>query len=844
MRYTGRHTQAISFPLGGIGTGSVGLSGSGHLIDWEIRNRPNKCSNNGFSFFAVKAEKGGELLDVRALNGDLPAPYQGLPEINAFGYGPQRCTLAGAPHFRRCAFEGTYPFARIEFNDDDFPGRAFLHAFNPMIPSNADDSGIPAAFFSVEITNDTEETLDYYIAACLQNAFKAGHNEGIHADGLSLINLTGNGMGADDPAYGELCLATDAKDTAIQEYWFRGMWFDSLSVFWQNFMDAGHLRERTYAEAGKDFDVGAISAHLRLQSGQTGRVRFLISWYFPNFTNYWKPLEQESETLKNTWKNYYATRFCSASDAAEYALKNWDRLEKETRLFSDALEKTTIPEYCIDAITATMSVLKTATCVRLTDGSFYGWEGLNARSGSCEGSCTHVWNYAYALPFLYPSLERTLRETNYAYNQDEAGGMHFRTQLPLGRPFSDFRPCADGQFGDVMKVYREWKVCGDTAWLKRLWPKVKKSVEYAWSPQNPDAWDVNRDGVLEGRQHHTLDMELFGPSSWLNGFYLGALKAASAMAEAVGDTDAAREFKKIYRSGRAWVDQNLFNGKYYIHKADLDDREQLKRFGDAYVTYWNDEAKEVKYQIGEGSSIDQLTAQWHANNMGLGDLLDPAQVKRALRFIYENNFISMRGHFNPCRLYSLNDEKGTVMCVWPKGARKPVIPVPYAQETMYGFEYQAAASMLQNGLIDEGLELVKAIRARHNGENRNPWNEMECGSNYARSMASYSILLSLSGFEYDMTCGHIGFMPRINENDFKTFWALDGAWGVYEQNESAARLKLLYGAIKLQSVKAGGRAYAHAQAAGNELCLTEKDGCCAFDKPVFLRAGEEIIFSM
>ena len=92
---------------------------------------------------------------------------------------------------------------------------------------------------------------------------------------------------------------------------------------------------------------------------------------------------------------------------------------------------------------------------------------------------------------------------------------------------------------------------------------------------------------------------------------------------------------------------------------------------------------------------------------------------------------------------------------------------------MYGFEYQAAASMILYGKIEQGLELVKAIRDRHNGENRNPWNEMECGSNYARSMASYSLLLALNGFSFDMTQNSIGFAPRICRDEFSTLWALD-----------------------------------------------------------------------
>ena len=97
--------------------------------------------------------------------------------------------------------------------------------------------------------------------------------------------------------------------------------------------------------------------------------------------------------------------------------------------------------------------------------------------------------------------------------------------LPLGRKPWDFHPCVDGQFGTVMRVLREYKICGDREWQAGLWPAVKKTIAFAWSEENTDRWDMDRDGIMEGRQHHTLDMELFGKNAWLSGMYLGGLLA-------------------------------------------------------------------------------------------------------------------------------------------------------------------------------------------------------------------------------------------------------------------------------------------------------------------------------
>jgi non-lysosomal glucosylceramidase len=466
--------------------------------------------------------------------------------------------------------------------------------------------------------------------------------------------------------------------------------------------------------------------------------------------------------------------------------------------------------------------------------------------GCCEGSCTHVWNYAQALPFLFPKLERSMREADFRYNLRSDGGMAFRLQLPLGSYISPFRPCADGQFGGVMKTYRDWKICGDDTWLKSLWPKVKASLEFAWSPENEDRWDPDKTGVLWGRQHHTLDMELFGPNAWLTGFYLGAVKAAAEMAEHLGEKESAAEYRTIFERGKTWTDEHLFNGEYYIQQIDLKDKALLERFdttpdlhGNTVLdAYWNDEHQEIKYQIKDGSMIDQLLAQWHANLYGLGDLFDPVQTKIAIANVYKYNFkTSSRDTYNPCRIYSVNDEAGLVICVWPNGTYQPMIPLPYAQETMHGYEYAAACLMLQNGLLDEGMTVVKSVRERYDGEKRNPWNELECGSNYARSMASYALLNAFSGFEFDMVQKTLGFKPIRLERDFHSLWSLDAAWGEVEITQNTINLQVHGGELSLKTLKLPfvGKGITAVLLNGEKITFEWKQGVLQFAGEVLIR---------
>lgn len=810
--FRGVKTREISFPLGGIGSGSIGLAGNGRLIDWEIFNRPNKKSFNGFSHFTVKAEQNGEVLDARVLNGDLQAPYvgehiRGGPLHSGYGFGPESQTMAGMPHFQEVEFRGEFPLAIMSFKDSAFPGCMRLLAFNPFIPLQEDDSSIPAAFFEWEVENTENAPIVYTLCLSAGNPIpteKVVHQYSQDQDqSIHMIKLGSNQFDHEHPEFGDITIATDATDISYQEYWYRGGWCDGLEMFWHDFNHPGHMKNRQYPENDPPAyrkDTASLAAHVEIQPGEKKKIRFIISWNFPNMNNYWNP----DQSGHNSWKNYYAILFEDSRASAKYAFNHWDRLYENTYKFKEALFSSTLPSVVKEAVSANLSVLKSATSLRLTDGSFYGFEGCIEDTGCCEGSCTHVWNYAYALPFLFPKLERSMRNLDFKYNNREDGRMSFRLMLPLGRERFDQRACADGQFGGVIKAYRDWKISGNTDWLRSIWPAVRQSIEYAWAESNEDLWDPEKKGVLTGRQHHTLDMELYGPNSWLSGFYLAALKAGAEMAAVLGEQTTSDEYNRIFQSGKQWIDKHLFNGEYYIQKVDLSNKAVLDQFDEEAISiYWNKELGEIKYQVSEGCAIDQVVAQWHANLCGLGEIFDKDQTKKALKSLYRYNFKSnMRQEANTWRLFSLNDEGGLVICTWPEGVSKPGIPLTYNSETMTGFEYQAASHMIQEGFIEEGLSIVQAIRDRYDGEKRNPWSEIECGSNYARSMASYSLLQAFSGFEYNMVEGMIGFRPvQMMDNKFRILWSLDMGWGIFEMSQEQASIQVLGGKLDLKVLK-------------------------------------------
>ncbi|MHB0877654.1 MAG: GH116 family glycosyl-hydrolase [Anaerolineae bacterium] len=819
--YEGTRLDQVAFPLGGIGTGCVSLNGRGGLVDWEIFNRPNKGSVLPYSFFTIWARAEGGSPVTRVLQSPPSPPFtgQGRNGYAGLGFGVGREDGAGLPHLRSATFKGEFPLAEIEFADAALPLQVRMEAYSPFIPMNADDSGLPIAVLRYQLTNTGSVPVDASIAGSMFNAvgyqgsgpFIGPHlgqnsNTVIDESALRGLHLTSAKYAAGDPRFGSLALTTTWPNTFCQEASLRAGWFDAMHDFWDHFSATGTLPQRSYSpsEDGSS-DVGTLGLRARLQPGETVTLPFFVTWHFPNFVKYWgvHRMSQDcccGEEARPVWRNYYASQWQDALDVARYYAANEERLYRETKLFHDTLFASRLPPYVLDAVSSQASILHSPTVLRLTDGTLYGFEGCHSDAGCCEGSCTHVWNYAQTAAFLFPALERSLRDADYKYNMRADGHMGFRLQLPLGSTVWQFtHAAADGQLGGIMKVYRDWRLCGDDDWLRSLWPKVKLALEYAWQQ-----WDPDRDGVIEGIQHNTYDIEFSGPNTMMGSFYLGALRAAEEMARHLGEDDAAGTYHRIYESGRGRMERELFNGEWYMQKPD-----------------WE---RTPKYQYGEGCLSDQMIGQWFARIVGLGDLFDPEHVRTTMAAIFRHNWRSdFWEHGNPQRIYALNDEAGLLLCTWPRGGR-PDLPFVYSDEVWCGIEYQVASHLIYEGLVDEGLAIVKGVRDRHDGQRRNPWNEFECGSHYARSLASWAVLTALSGFSFDMPIKAIGFDPRLAAGDWRAFWSVDGAWGLFEQQvrdgAATATLSVAYGALPLERLVLAGipaTAAVHATIAGNRV---------------------------
>ncbi|HEX5417410.1 MAG TPA: GH116 family glycosyl-hydrolase [Chloroflexota bacterium] len=808
--FTGPALKEIAFPLGGIGTGTVSLGGRGELRDWEIFNRPAKGKNLPFTFFALWARpEGGEAV-TRVLERRLLPPFAA-----DHGLAPSR--QSGLPRLAEARFEGSYPLARIAFADAALPVQVALEAFNPMIPHDDENSGLPVVYFLWRIGNLSDRPVDLTVAFSLLNAIGFDGQEAFAANrgrrlalfggnrntwrsdhGLSGLAMTRDAR-TEAPGDGSLAVATTWPTTTFLLHWERAGWFDDLQSFWDGFRAEGRLADdptSTPSPEGET-DVGSLGLTARVAPGETVELPFILAWHLPNLTNYWNA---EPTVRGARLGNYYTTQFADAWDAARYAAENRARLEAQTRLFHDALVSSTLPAPVLDAVSSQISTIRTTTGLRTEDGRFHAFEGCSDNAGCCPMNCTHVWNYEQALAFLYPSLERTMRLTDFDVNTRPSGEMSFRTLLPVtSGALWDFEAAADGQMGCVLKLYREWQISGDDKFLRDLWPHAKRALAFAWQQ-----WDADRDGVMEGEQHNTYDIEFYGPNTLTGTLYLGALKAAALIARHLGEVKNALEYERLYESGRTKLDALLWNGSYYAQHVRRPEVPPPTRRPEWHSSALVPGEDTPRYQYGPGCLADQLLGQWFARVVGLGDLLPAERTRSAVESIYRHNWrTSLANHESCQRTYALNDEAGLLLCSWPNGGR-PTYPFPYSDECWTGIEYQVAAHLIYEGLVEEGLTIVAGVRERHDGVKRNPWNEFECGNHYARALSSWSLLLALSGYQYCAPEARIGFAPRINADNFRCFFSTGAAWGVYAQSRVASgqesRLEVLNGTLSLRRV--------------------------------------------
>lgn len=793
-KYNQDSIQRIAMPLGGIGTGTISLGGHGNLRDWEIMNRPAKGFVPGYhqigpSFALFTKTASGQSV-TRLLEGPYPEElYEGPSGAKGLNYG--------LPRFEKCSFAAAYPLGQVFLADRAIPLKVTLQAFNPLVPGNVMDSSLPVAVLRFMLHNPGHKAVQASVCGSLP-AFMVADDSGanpppflnrnIRRDSRHIrgIFMRPEGGNPEAERWGTVTLATTAtKGLTHRIAWRDRGWGSALLDFWNDFSTDGRLDNRP-VNKGEINPVASLAAAVTIPPKGTAAVTFLITWHFPNRYSWSPKIKEEhgcySANRKNDWVgNYYTAIFKDAWDAACQIAARLPDLEKQTVEFSRAFGGQNLPRAVKEAALFNLTALRSQTTFRTADGRFYGWEGCGDTQGCCHGSCTHVWNYDQATPFLFGEIAKNMRDTEFRLATNEQGLMAFRVHLPIRRAREFGKAAADGQMGCIMKMYRDWQLSGDDAFLRRLWPKVKQALAFCWIP---GGWDADKDGVMEGCQHNTMDVEYFGPNPQMEGWYLGALRSAEKMARYLGDDAFAETCANLFRRGQKWTDEHLFNGEYYEHEIRPPKNEKAV----AACLRLSMGAKNISnpdYQLGKGCLVDQLVGQFLAHICGLGYLLHPGHVRKTMRSIMKyNHKADFYGHFNCLRSFVLGNEAALLMATYPKGQLDN--PFPYFTEVMTGFEYTAAIGMLYEGQVANGLRCIRDVRARYNGRQRNPFNEAECGHHYARAMASWAAVPALTGFRYSGVNKSMTFA----QGSGPWFWSNGYTWGLCRQRRAGKSVRV------------------------------------------------------
>lgn len=790
---TNKDFKYIGMPIGGIGSGQVYLGGDGQLWYWDIFNHQR-----------IHPGGGGDKFYLNPLT-PTPEFQQGFGIRVLSKHKGFTATAASLNNrgFSDIHFKGAYPVATVAYRKKGLPVKVDLTAFSPFIPTDAESSGMPAVVMEYKITNTAKEPVTVELMGWLEN----------RANALTRSRTFGyvvNEIFNEDGTLQLMCRSDiPQKDRELPDHGNMTLTLLDTTATWANPNAGGHIIDnlcdlKARKEAKETAHLGAqitgiLGKKMTLAPQQSQTVSFVLSWYFPNVHQ----KESGFHNLKNkqNLRYYYHKNFSSSREVGQTIAKHQERYIENTKKWHQTWVDSTLPQWFLNRVFVNASTLATTSFYRLDDlkdgpeneGRLYAMEGVYLGLGTC----THVFHYEQALGRLFPNLARQLRtQIDYGLSYKKEGIIGYRGEF-TGIGHHDGRGYAvDGHAGTILRAYREHLTAPNNHYLKAYWGKIKQSIVYMI---NHDAEKTGKpDGILEGLQYNTLDKMWQGQISWISGMYNAALRAGVAMAKVMDERSFAKKCQKIADLGKKNMTAQLFNGEYYYSKRDPIHQE--------------------KPNTGIGCHIDQVLGQSWAMQVGLPRVFPAVQTKKALQSIHRYNYKKDVGLYlekatiKNVRFYALPGEAGTIICTFPKGGDKEAkgtdasnwdnLVAGYFSECMTGFTYQAAAHMIAEGLVKEGMEMIRAIDDRYMPNKRNPYNEVEYGNHYTRAMSSYGAFITMTGFQLDEPQGMIGFDPKMQADDFKAAFTTGAAWGTFTQKrgngQQEHRLTFAYGAFQLK----------------------------------------------
>jgi uncharacterized protein (DUF608 family) len=810
ISYSGDSLANIEFPLGGTGTGSLYLGGRGDLRRTDIPGLAESVQNHpGLLRFLIRTEKSDGSSDLRVL--------EGSPVNNSSSSNHYATAFSGISRFKNCRFRPEYPFAYLTLSDPASPVMAVLEAWSPFIPLDAENSSLPVAVFNWTLTNTSTDTLDVSVLLAIQNPFSPQKGKNLTDGTVSYFEsdtLSGLRFLQETPSFGEFLVFSNTPSN-IRTRWFPGSPGDMAEVFLNDFYNDGELDEnRNTCRFTNAMNFGSLNKKVTLLPEGVLFLSYYVNWLTVN-----------SKTMDPV---RVPPPFSTSSQHAARLTHNLKNLYSSSADYRNILFSSSYPVWVIDALASGTASIKE---------NFPFSPGLNTPVNNPRYSLRREtafnpfdWQYAQTLFFLFPDLAEQL----YPH---------------LTNPSASSFESMDSRFISILERYGMWKYAGKTEDLNKSWPVIKEIL-------NSGERMVNHSLTLADRLHsadttfhseepnkspNAYGVHFQGLEMYTLSLYLASLKAAAELATALNDSLSARKYRINYLSEKPRIDEPLWNGEYYIQHTG---HKELPP-ADLYDPSLSPGSS--KYQTWEGCFSAQLAGQFYADLYGLGDILDSIRIKQALKSVYRYNYIrDFSGKSHVQRVFATGRESGLVLCSWPAGER-PLFAFPYADEVWSGSEYQVAAGLIYRGMTQQGLDLVKSVRDRYRGFNRNPMSESGPEGNAIRAMSGWAVLTALSGYQYDHAAHSLSFNPAINQRNFKTFWSTADAWGSFQINGKGVVLKVAWGSLTLKEF-----GFNHPDEsnilemvpANASLVRKDKTYLVNYPEPLTLKAGKQLMFTL
>lgn len=682
-------------PLGGFGSGSIGRTYRGDFARWHLdvgRHHQGTVAANQFSVFVDDGREAEAcVLCAGEPEGSLGRWHWDYP--------------AGAG-----VYHALFPKARFIYDPEVLGVDLSMKQFSPIIPHNYRETSYPVGIFEAKATNNQDRPITVSIMFTWQNTvgcetwgycIHGNYNHAV-AEDVEGGRVVGTVLGTQSNEVwgsrrGEFCIAAkEVPGTSVSFKTRFNTGGDGWDL-WGDFVDDGKLDnedDQRPAEWGENIGA-AVAVTFHLEPGETKVVPFALAWDFPVMQFGWGV-----EWYKR-YTEFYGTGGDNAFRICKDALENYRDWEAQIDAWQrPILDDSTKPDWYKGALFNELYYL--------VDGGTAWENGQVGHDEPGQGRFTYLECYDYpfystldvrfyssfALMELWPELEKQeLRQFADTVNWEDLSHVTITSNgtsavrkmagaIPhdLGNPWEspwlkpnsytwqDINIWKDLNAKFVLMVYRDYVVLKDRALVDYCWPAVKSALAYL------KAMDRDNDGLPEneGVPDQTYDTwPMKGASAYCGGLWLASLKAAKVMAELVGDRETADQYEEWFAKGQASYERLLWNGEYYRYDS-----------------------------AGNGHSdsimADQLAGQWYAQLCDLPNIVPQDHVHSVLRKVYNYNFKRF-----------MDGQMGVVNGMRPDGTMDRTCE--QSEEVWTGTTYALAGFMIQNGLMEEALEVARGV---------------------------------------------------------------------------------------------------------------------------------------